>query len=68
MGLLILGKGKRVKVGLLGTIAFLIMILPISVIQIPWFGIAFVQGYLLKKDYNRSFVEIISSRINTENT
>jgi len=42
-----------------------IAILPLSVIQIPWLGIAFVQGYLLKKDYNRSFQEIIRSRART---
>lgn len=65
MGLLILSKGKRVKAGLIGTIVFLVTILPLSVIQIPWLGIAFVQGYLLSKDYDRSFPEIIRSRTRT---
>jgi hypothetical protein len=59
MGLLLLHKGKSVKVGLIGTIIFLIGISPLSVIQIPWLGLMIGQVFLLTKEFNISFLEII---------
>ncbi len=56
MGLLILNKNKKVKIGLIGTILFLIFITPFGYIQIPWLGIALVQGYLLTKDFDETFI------------
>jgi len=38
MGLLILYKQKSVRIGLIGTIVFLIGMAPLSFIQIPWLG------------------------------
>lgn len=59
MGLLILNKNQWVKYGLIGTTIFLIMITPFGYIQIPWLGIALIQVYLLRKDFDKTFVEII---------
>lgn len=61
MGLLILSKHKGVKVGLLGTALFLVFITPFGTIQIPWLGIALVQLYLLRKDFDRTLLQIIRS-------
>ncbi|MGE5457903.1 MAG: hypothetical protein ACM3RX_06075 [Methanococcaceae archaeon] len=60
MGLLILSKQKRVKLGLIGTSVFLILITPFGYIQIPWLGIAAVQVYLSSKDFDKSFIEHIA--------
>ena len=59
MGLLILSKNNNVKAGLTGTSFFLVCITPFGVIQIPWLGIAAVQIYLLRKEFDKSFLEII---------
>jgi len=61
MGLLILNKHKKVKLGLIGTSIFLILITPFGYIQIPWLGIAAIQLYLLRKDFDKTFIEIIGS-------
>ncbi len=61
MGLLILNKHKYVKYGLIGTTIFLILLTPFGYIQIPWLGIAAIQLYLLKKDFDKTFIEIIGS-------
>jgi len=64
MGLLILNKHKNVKLGLIGTSVFLILIAPFGYIQIPWLGIVAIQLYLLKKDFDKTFFETIGSVIN----
>lgn len=61
MGLLILNKHKKVKYGLIGTSIFLILITPFGYIQIPWLGIAAIQFYLLRKDFDKTFIEIVAS-------
>jgi len=61
MGLLILNKHKKVRLGLIGTSIFLILITPFGYIQIPWLGIAAIQLYLLRKDFDKTFIEIIGS-------
>jgi hypothetical protein len=61
MALLILNKHQKVMIGLIGTTAFLIMITPFGYIQLPWLGIALIQIYLLRKDFDRTFAEIIRS-------
>jgi len=63
VGLLILNKHKRVKLGLAGATIFLILITPFGVIQLPWLGIAIVQIYLLRKDFDKTLIEIISGRL-----
>lgn len=59
MGLLILNKHKNVKIGLIGTSIFLLFITPFGYIQIPWLGIAAIQLYLLRRDFDKTFIEII---------
>lgn len=59
MGLLILNKHQKVKIGLIGTILFLVIITPFGYIQLPWLGIALIQIYLLKKDFEKTFIEIL---------
>ena len=59
MGLLILSKNNNVKAGLIGTSFFLVCITPFGVIQIPWLGIAAVQLFLLRKNFDKSLPEII---------
>jgi hypothetical protein len=63
MGLLLLHKHKSVKVGLVGTMLFLIGIAPLSVLQIPWLGLLIGQGYLLTKDFEQTFIELVRSRL-----
>jgi len=63
MGILILNKHKKVKLGLIGTTVFLVLITPFGYIQLPWLGIALVQLYLLRKDFDKTFIEIIGSAI-----
>lgn len=63
MGLLILHKHKSVKIGLIGTMAFLIGIAPLSIIQLPWLGLLIGQAYLLTKDFDSTLLEIIQSRL-----
>ena len=61
MGLLILNKYQKVKLGLIGTTIFLCLITPFGFIQLPWLGIALIQLYLLRKDFDKTFVEIIKT-------
>ena len=61
MGLLILNKHKKVKLGFIGTSIFLLLITPFGYIQIPWLGIVAIQLYLMTKDFNKTFIEIIGS-------
>ena len=62
MGLLILNKHRKVKFGLMGTSLFLLLIAPFGYIQIPWLGIAIIQFYLMSKDFDKTFAEIIVSK------
>lgn len=59
IGLLMLHKGTPVKVGMVGAILFLIAISPVSIIQIPWLGLAISPAYLLTKDFETTFWDII---------
>lgn len=66
MGLLILSKHKKVKLGLAGASVFLILITPFGFIQIPWLGIAAIQLYLTKKDFDKTLPEIVSALFRRE--
>ncbi len=61
MGLLILNKHIKVKLGLIGTTIFLCLITPFGFIQLPWLGIALIQLYLMRKDFDKTFIEIIGT-------
>lgn len=67
MGLLILNKHQKVKLGLIGTSIFLLLITPFGNIQLPWLGIAAIQLYLLGKDFDKTFPEIIGSALRRNN-
>jgi hypothetical protein len=62
IGLLMLYKGKFVKAGMIGSILFLIAIAPVSLIQIPWLGLAITPAYLSTEDFETSFWEIMRSK------
>lgn len=63
MGLLILHKHKSVKIGLIGTIFFLIGIAPLSIVQIPWLGLIIGEVYLLTKEFDTTFLETLQSKL-----
>lgn len=62
IGLLMLQKGKAVKVGLAGIIIFLIAISPVSLIQVIWLGLAISPAYLITKDFETTLGGMIRSR------
>jgi hypothetical protein len=61
MGIFILNKHQKVRLGLIGTTIFLCFITPFGYIQIPWLGIALIQLYLLRKDFDKTIVGIIKT-------
>lgn len=61
-GLLLLHKHRSVRLGLAGTIVFVIGISPLSWMQIPWLGLVVAQVYLFRRDFDRSLLDIIRSR------
>jgi hypothetical protein len=65
MGLLLLHKGISVKIGLIGTMIFLIGIAPLSTMQIPWLGLIIAEAYLLTKDFDHTFIEILRSKLSS---
>lgn len=62
MGLLLLHKQNSVRIGLIGTMAFLIGIAPLSMLQIPWLGLIIGEVYLLRKKFDVAFWDIIGSK------
>jgi len=63
MGLLLLHKNKSVKIGLIGTMAFLIGISPLSLLQIPWLGLIIGEAYLITKEFDSTFLETVQSKL-----
>jgi hypothetical protein len=63
MGLLILHKQKSVKIGLVGTIFFLIGIAPLSLLQIPWLGLIVGEAYLFTKEFETTFWDGLKSKL-----
>ena len=63
MGLLLLHKHRSVKIGLIGTMAFLVGIAPLSLLQLPWLGLLVAQAHLLTKNFEFTFLEIIQSKL-----
>ena len=64
MGLLLLHKRNIVKIGVVGTMVFLIGISPLSLLQLPWLGLLIGQAYLLTKEFDSTFIEMIQARFN----
>jgi uncharacterized membrane protein YkgB len=63
MGLLLLHKKRSVRIGLIGTMVFLVGISPLSFLQIPWLGLLIGEGYLLTKKFDTGFFEAVRSRL-----
>lgn len=61
IGLLILGSGRSVKLGLLGAIAFLIVITPLGVWTLPNLVLAASLAWLLTKDYPQSLLQMVQT-------
>lgn len=62
VAVLLLSRGRNAKIGLCAVIVFIIGIAPISTMQLPWLGFAVAAGYLLRKDYPRSIMEMLAGR------
>jgi len=63
MGLLLLQKGRAVRIGLVGTMMFLIGISPLSILQLPWLGLLVAQIFLLTKEFDTTFLESVQSKL-----
>jgi hypothetical protein len=63
MGLLLLHKQKSVRIGLIGTMAFLISIAPLSYVQIPWLGLLIGEASLLTREFDTTLLETIQSKL-----
>jgi len=59
IGLLMLSKGRYVKWGLIGGIVFLIGITPLGIWTLGNPILAIAMAYLLSKEYDRSFLELL---------
>ena len=64
MGALLLHKHKSVKIGLIGTMLFLLGMAPLDWLQLPWLGLIVAEAYLFKFDFDRSFFEMILRKSN----
>ena len=62
MGLLLIHKQRTVKIGLTDTMLFLIGITPLSILHIPWLELIIGEAYLLKKNFNTTFLEMVSAK------
>jgi len=62
VGLMVLNKQKYVKMGLLGMTVFEIALTPSDAIQFIWLGLAVRQVYLLTKEFDTTFLEMLRSR------
>jgi hypothetical protein len=63
MGLLLLHRRTSVRIGLIGTMVFLIGIAPLSYVQWPWLGLIVAQAHLLTKEFDSSLVDIVQARL-----
>jgi hypothetical protein len=63
MALLLLHKQNFVRIGLIGTMGFVIGIAPLSLFQIPWLGLVIAEAYLLTKEFDTTFLEAIQSKL-----
>ncbi len=63
MAVLLLSKGKAVKLGLLGTMLFLVGMAPLDWLQLPWLGLIVGELYLFRQDFERSFIDILRSKL-----
>ena len=57
--MLILGKHKAVKIGLVGTIIFIVALAPVMALQFAWSGLVVGQAYLLSKEFDTTFLDML---------
>ena len=62
MGILILGKHKAVKIGLLGTSIFIVALAPVNTVQFVWLGLVVGQAYLLTKEFDVTLLDMLRSK------
>jgi hypothetical protein len=62
MGAFLLSRGVWVKIGLIGTMAFVLALVPISPAQIAWVGPVVANGYLLTLRFDTGVVGLIRTR------
>jgi hypothetical protein len=62
MGIFLLSRGVWVKVGLVGTMIFVLALVPINVAQIAWASSAVANVYLLTKSFDTGVGMMIASR------
>lgn len=62
MGLLLLSRGVGVKVGLIGTMVFVLALVPIHPAQIAWVGPVVANIYLLTKSFEADVITMIRNR------
>lgn len=66
MALLILHKHKKVKIGLIGSSIFLLILLLGGTLVIPFSMLIVIQVYLSFRDFDKSFFENIRTLINNK--
>jgi len=66
VGLLILNRKNYVKIGLVAGIIFNIAIIPLGVEEMPNWIWALAQVYLLRKEFDKTFVEILRAKLRRE--
>jgi hypothetical protein len=64
MGVLILHKQTSVKIGLAGTMLFLIGMAPLSWLQVPWLGLIAAEAYLFRRDFDQSLLDMFLLKLN----
>ena len=62
MGVFLLSKGIWVKAGLVGTMIFVIGLVPIHFAQLAWVVSIAANIFLLTKKFDISFIKMISTR------
>jgi hypothetical protein len=62
MGLSLLNKRRYVRLGLIGTTLFILALTPLSTLQFVWLGLVVAQVYLLTKEFDSTFLEMLRSR------
>ena len=63
MALCLMHKGKSVKIGLVGTMLFLVGIAPLGLLQIPWLGLIAGELHLMRQQFDRSPLEELHARL-----
>lgn len=59
---LLLHKGQAVKLGLLGTMLFLVGMAPLDWLQLPWLGLIVGEIHLFQQDFDHSLIEMVWSK------